>query len=483
MSDCKKMYIGGAWVDAMSGQFYDDCDPYTGEVFARVANGGGEDTRRAIDAAQAAFPMWKAYNPVEKRKLLNRAADLLEERMDQFVDALNRETGAATPFAKFQAKNSPEFLREAASQVLNVHGQMFPSETPDCVGMMWRQPMGVVGCISPWNAALLLALLAVVFPLACGNTVVLKTSEASSVVGGVMLAQLFADAGFPAGVFNLVTTGPGRSGEVGDVLTSDKRVRCITFTGSTQVGRALNVQCAQNLKRFCAELGGNCPLIVLGDADVDYAVNAAAFGRYMHQGQVCMNTKRIVVEQSIADAFLEKLTAKAKSLKFGDPKLPDTIIGPLINQSQMNTLLRQIETARAQGAEILCGGQNHGLVYEPTVLVMTEEMEIAHQEVFGPVANVIIAKDAGDALRIANDTDYGLSSGIITGDLARGWDMAERLEAGCCHINDCTLGDEPHAPLGGMKESGSGKNGFMAIEEFTEVRWVTLQKKPRHYLF
>ena len=483
MEDCKKMYINGQWVDAVDGGWYEDCDPYTGEVFARVANGGAEETRRAIDAAQAAFPMWKKFDPKERRKLLNRAADLLEERMDEFVDALNRETGAATPFAKFQAMNSPEFLREAASQVMNVHGEMYPSEVPDCVGMMWRQPLGVVGCISPWNAALLLALRAVVFPLACGNTVVFKTSEASSVVGGVMVAKLFEDAGFPPGVVNLVTNGPGRSREVGDVLTSDPRVRAITFTGSTQVGRALNVQCAQHMKRFCAELGGNDPLIILGDADVDYAVNAAAFGRYMHQGQVCMNTKRIIVEQNIAEEFIEKLTAKAKTLKFGDPKQMDTIIGPLINQNQMDTLLKQIARAREQGARITCGGQNHGLVYEPTVLVMTEDMDIAQQEVFGPVANVIIAKDAEDAVRIANDSEYGLSSGVISGDLAKAWEIAERLESGCCHINDSTLGDEAHAPLGGTKASGSGKNGWLAIEEFTEARWVTMQKKPRHYLF
>ena len=402
--------------------------------------------------------------------------------MDQFVEVLNRETGAATPFAMFQAFNSPEFLREAASMVLNVHGEMFPSEDPDCVDMMWRQPLGVVGCISPWNAALLLALRAVVFPLACGNTVVFKTSEASSVVG-CMVTKLFEDAGFPKGVFNFVTNGPGGSGTIGKVLTDDRRVRCITFTGSTAVGRQLNIDCAKTMKRFCAELGGNCPVIILNDADLDYAVNAAAFGRYMHQGQVCMNTKRIIVEEGIADAFLEKLVAKAKSLKFGDPKEKDTIIGPLINQNQMNTLLKQMDHAREQGAKILTGGVNHGLVYEPTVLVMTEDMDIAHQEVFGPVANVIVAKDAEDALRIANDTDYGLSSGVITKDLARGWEIAERLEAGCCHINDCTLGDEAHAPLGGMKESGSGKNGFMAVDEFTIVRWVTMHKRPRHYLF
>lgn len=481
--ETKRMYIGGEWVEAISGRSYDDFNPYTGELFARVADGDGRDAVRAIDAAQAAFPAWAEFSPTERRKLLFKTADIMDRRADDFAKALREETGAATPFAKFQAHTGLEFLREAASQVFDVHGKIFPSETPGCVGMVWRQPVGVVGCISPWNAAMLLALRAVSFPLAYGNTVVLKTSEASSVAGGVLLAEVFEEAGFPKGVFNLVTNGPGGSGKIGDVLTSDRRVRRITFTGSTDVGRHLAVQCAENLKQICSELGGNCPLIILDDADVDYAVSAAAFGRYMHQGQVCMNTKRIIVEQGIAEEFIEKLTKKAQTLKFGDPREPDTIIGPLINQAQMDKLLKQMARAREQGARITCGGSNHGLVYEPTVLVMTEDMDIAHEEVFGPVANVIVARDADDALRIANDTNYGLSSGIITKDTIKAWNMAEKLEAGCCHINDSTLGDETHAPLGGMKDSGWGKNGMMALEEFTEVRWVSLQKTPRHYLF
>ncbi len=478
-----QMYINGQWTDAVCGEFYEDYNPYTGEVYAEVANGGAEDAKLAIDAAEAAFPAWKDTPAVEKRKLLIKAAEILESRKDEYVRALQEETGTALPIAMFQIMNGPEFLREAASQVHDVHGQMFPSESPDTVNMMWRQPMGVVGCISPWNAALLLGLRAIAFPLAYGNTVVFKTSADSSMTGGVMIAQVMEEAGFPAGVFNLVTNGPGRSGGIGDLLTSDDRVRCITFTGSTAVGKQLAVQCAEHFTRFCSELGGNCPLIILNDADVDYAVNAAVFGRYIHQGQICMGTKRFVVEEGIADEFLEKLVVRAKALKYGDPTDPTTIIGPLINQSQMDILINQVETARKQGAKILCGGQEHGLVYEPTVLIMTEDMDIAHEEVFGPVSNVIIAKDEEDAVRIANDTQYGLSSGIITKDFVKAWEIAERLEAGCCHINDCTMGDDSHAPLGGMKASGSGKNGFMAINEFTEVRWVTIQKKPAQYPF
>ncbi len=478
-----QMFINGQWTDAVSGEYYEDYNPYTGEVFAEVANGGAEDAKLAIDAAAAAFPAWKDTPAVEKRKLLIKAAEILESRSNEFAAVIRDETGGTLPLCFAQLRDAPEFLREAASQVHDVHGQIFPSESPDTVNMMWRQPMGVVGCISPWNAALLLGMRAIVFPLAYGNTVVFKTSADSSVVG-VMITQVMEEAGFPAGVINLVTNGPGRSGEIGDVLTSDDRVRCITFTGSTSAGQHLAVQCAEHFTRFCSELGGSCPLIVLNDADVDYAVGAAAFGRFIHQGQICMGTKRVVVEEGIADEFLEKMTAKVKSYGYGNPAEPTTIVGPLINQTQMDILVDQVETARKQGAKILCGGKiAEGLVYEPTVLVMTEDMDISQQEVFGPVANIIIAKDADDAVRIANGTQFGLSSAVITKDFIKAWDIAEQLEAGCCHINDTTMGDNVHAPLGGMKASGSGKNGFMAINEFTEVRWVTIQKKPAQYPF
>ena len=478
-----KLYINGEWVESSSGEYYDDMNPYTGEVYAQVANATEEDVRKAIDAAQEAFPKWKAVPPAEKRRLLIRCAEILERRLDEISKILAEETGAAGPFAKFQAMNTPEFFREAASQVFMVSGEIIPADMPGQTGMVWRQPVGVVGSISPWNAALLLAIRAIVFPIAYGNTCVLKTSEASSVAGGVVVAQIFEEAGFPPGVLNVILTGPGRSGMVGDILTSDKRVRRMTFTGSTQVGRRLAVQCAENLKKICLELGGNDPTLILKDADMDLAVNAACFGRFMHQGQVCMNTKRIIVEKSIADEFIEKFTAKVSSLKYGDPSEPDTIVGPLINRSQMDKLVAQVEKAVAQGAELKCGGGHKGLVFEPTVLVLKEDMDLAHEETFGPVANILIAESDEDALRIANDSDYGLSSGVITKDIGKAIDFAEALESGCCHINDSSLGDDPHAPLGGMKDSGYGKNGMYAIDEFTEIRWVTMQRKPNHYLF
>jgi len=477
------MYINGVWTDAASGAYYDDFSPYTGEMFARVADGGAADAKKAIDAAAAAFPDWKRFSPNEKRKMLFNAADIIDKRIDEFAHVLAVETGAATPFARFQAFTGPEFLREAASQVFEVSGQIFPSQNPDTISMMWRQPAGVVASISPWNAAMLLALRGISFPLAYGNTVVHKTSEASSVAGGVLLAEVFEEAGFPAGVLNVVTNGPGKSSEIGDVLTTDERVRRITFTGSTEAGVYLAVQSARNMKKICLELGGSCPLIILDDADIDYAVDAAAFGRFMHQGQVCMNSKRLIVEKGIAAEFIDKLTKKAKTLKCGNPLEHDTIIGPLVNKSQIDRLIAQVGHAVEQGARLTCGGSYEGLVYHPTVLVLTEEMDLAQEEAFGPVACVFVAEDAEDALRIANSTKYGLSGGIISKDTLKAWDLAERLDAGVTHINGSSLGDETRAPLGGVKFSGWGKNGFLAIDEFTEARWVTLNKKPLHFPF
>lgn len=483
MNEYYQLYINGKWTDAQGGATYEEHNPYTGEVFAKVAAGSQADVLLAIDAAQTAFTSWKEVPPAEKRLLLLKAADILERRAHEVAKILTQEVGAAKPFAMFQSTNGPEFLREAASQVHRVTGKIMPAELPGSMGMMWRQPVGVVGSISPWNAPLLLSLRAIVFPIAYGNTVVHKPSNFSAVSGGAVVAQVFEEAGFPAGVLNVVVNGPGKSSEIGNVLTSDKRIRRMTFTGSTEVGRHLATQCAQNLKKICLELGGNCPLIVLNDADIDYAVNAACFGRFMHQGQVCMNTKRMIVEKGIADVFIQKMVEKVSSLKYGDPSLEDTIVGPIINQEQLEKLAKQVEHAVGQGAQLLCGGKYENLVYQPSVIVSTQDMDVFQEELFGPVANIIIAQDAEDALRLANNSDFGLSSGIITKDIIKALEIAERLEAGCTHINDSTLHDEAHAPLGGMKDSGWGKNGTEAVEEFTEVRWVTLQKTQRQYPF
>ncbi len=479
-----RMYINGEWVTASDGTMFDDVNPYTGEIFARLANAGRNDTRLAINAAAEAFPAWAAMEPAKKRILFLKAADILEKRKDEIIPMLAEETGAALPFGIFQSLISPEFLREAASQVHRVTGKIIPAEIPDCFSMVLRQPVGVVGAISPWNAPLVLSLRAICFPIAYGNTTVLKPSSESPVTGGVLIAQIFEETGFPKGVLNVVMNGPGRSGEVGDELVTDKRVRRITFTGSTDVGREMAGKCGKQLKKITLELGGNDPVIILNDADIDYAVNATTFGRFMHQGQVCMNSKRIIVEKSIAPEFTDKFVKKVSALKVGNPKNADTIIGPLINSRQLDRLKAQVEKAVREGVKVLCGGKHEGNCYYPTVLSgVTEKMQIFQEETFGPVASVITAEDWEDAVRIANNSSYGLAAGVITTDLNKGLRIAEKLETGVVHVNDSSLGDETHAPLGGMKDSGWGKNGMEAVEEFTEIRWVTLQMKNRHFPF
>jgi aldehyde dehydrogenase (NAD+) len=321
--------------------------------------------------------------------------------------------------------------------------------------------------------------------MAYGNTAVLKPSSESPISGGLVHAEIFEEAGLPPGVLNVLINAPGFADEVGDVLIADPRVRRISFTGSTEVGRELAEKAGRYLKRVTLELGGSDPVLILRDADVDYAVNAATFGRFQHQGQICMSSKRLIVEKPVAEEFMEKFVAKASGLKVGDPKEHDTIIGPLINQAQLEILREQVDEAIERGAKVLCGGKFEGLSYWPTVLTdVKEDMKVCQEEVFGPVVPVIVVEDDEEALRVANNSQFGLSSGIITNDFEKGLAIAERLETGMVHINDASIHDEPQVPFGGVKDSGWGRHGGLAaLEEFTELRWVTMQRTPRQYPF
>jgi acyl-CoA reductase-like NAD-dependent aldehyde dehydrogenase len=366
-----------------------------------------------------------------------------------------------------------------------VTGEIIPADLPGAFFMALRQPVGVVVGIAPWNAPLILSLRAVALPMAYGNTTVLKPSSESPISGGLIYAQIFQEAGLPKGVLNVLTNGPGFSGEVGEELIAHDQVRRISFTGSSEVGREIAEKAGRHLKRVSLELGGSDPVLILRDADVDYAVNATTFGRFLHQGQICMSSKRLIVEKPIADEFTEKFVKKASGLKVGDPREPDTVIGPLINKEQLDKLVAQVEDAIARGAKALCGAKHEGLCYWPTVLTnVTEDMKVLQDETFGPVAPVIVVEDAEEALRVANNSRYGLSAGVITRDFEKGLSIAERLETGMVHINDSSIHDEPQVPFGGVKESGWGRHGGLAaLEEFTELRWVTMQRTPRQYPF
>jgi acyl-CoA reductase-like NAD-dependent aldehyde dehydrogenase len=348
-----------------------------------------------------------------------------------------------------------------------------------------RQPVGVVGAIAPWNAALILSLRGITAPIAFGNTVVFKPSEWSPISGGLLWAEIFGEAGFPAGVLNVVTHAPGEAAPIGEELVENPAVRRINFTGSTQTGRKLAEAAGRNLKRIVLELGGYNPLLVLADADLDYAVDAAAFGSFMHQGQICMSARRIVVERPIADAFVDRLVEKTKGLKSGDPKEHDTIIGPLINEEALATVKGRVDQAVAKGAKVLTGGDADGPNFQATLLTdVPEDSEFAQLETFGPVAAIEVVEDDAAAVARANSTPYGLAAGIITTDPDRGFTLAQQIQSGIVHINDQPIHDEPQMPFGGVKDSGWGRfGGRAAMDEFTELRWITVQSGTRPFPF
>ena len=407
------------------------------------------------------------------------------KKRDEIVTILAEETGCTFGFAMFQAMFTPGLLRDAAAQVHRAKGEILPADLPGAFYMSIRQPVGVVAGIAPWNAPLILSLRSICLPIVYGNTAVLKPSTESAVAGGVVIAQVFHEAGFPKGVFNLVTNGPGRSGEIGDEFIENPKVRRISSTGSSAVGRQLAEKAGRYLKRVALELGGQNPMIILADADIDAAVNAAAFGGFLHQGQICMSTRRVIVVKSVAQEFTEKFVKKVATFKVGNPKEPDTIIGPIINQQQFNQVKDRVEAAVRDGAKIVCGGKSEGLCYYPTVLTSVKfDTAFSCEETFGPVVSVTEVKDAEEAVAVANDTRYGLSASVFTGDLAKGLAIAERIESGIVHINDQTVHDEPQVPFGGIKDSGWGRfGGQAALEEFTELRWISMQRTPRHYPF
>lgn len=479
------MYIDGEWTSASDGGFYDDFNPYTGEVFARVASGRRADAKRAIEAAAAAFPEWSHSLPSERRRLFSKAADILEAKREQVLNILAEETGCTFGFAAFQASFTPGLLREAASQAHQTMGEILPSDLPGALYMAVRQPVGVVAGIGPWNAPLILSLRSICMPIAYGNTAVLKPSTESSVAGGVLIAEVFHEAGFPKGVLNLVTNGPGNSGEIGDEFVENPKVRRITLTGSSAVGRQLAEKAGRHLKRVAMELGGQNPMIILRDADIDYAVNAAVFGAFLHQGQICMSTRRIIIDKSIAASFTEKFVKRVSGLKVGDPRDRETIIGPIINKHQLEDVRKSVEAAIRDGARVLCGAKSEGLCYYPTVLTNVKRgTPFSYEETFGPVVSIIQVEDEEEAVSIANETPYGLSAAVITKDVLKGLAIAERIESGIVHINDQTVHDEPQVPFGGVKDSGWGRFGGRAgLEEFTELRWISIQRSPRQYPF
>lgn len=482
MSETRQMYIGGAWTAAANGATFSDQNPASGAPWATVADASRADARRAIEAARDAFPAWSRLAPSARAGYLLKAADILERRQKEIASIRVEEGGAWIGFAMFETGYTPGIYRAAAALCYQALGEVMPSNHGK-LSLVVREPLGVVSAISPWNAPLLLSSRGIAVALALGNTVVLKPSEETPVAGGVVLAQALEEAGVPAGVFNLVTCSREHVAEVGAELIEHPAVRCISFTGSTAVGKQIGARAGGLLKRACLELGGKDALIILDDADMERALGSASFGSFMHQGQICMSVEKIVLHRKIASEFTERFVALTKSLKSGDPKEPGNVIGPIINQKQLDKIAAQVDDAVKKGARLLAGGTHHGLYYDATVLAdVRPDMSVYREETFGPVAPLVTVRDDDEAVAVANDTEYGLSAGIITRDEQRGLAIARRLQTGIAHINCSSVNDEPWIPFGGVKASGVGRHGGSgSVHAFTETRWITAERGGRPY--
>ena len=476
------LLIDGADVKARSKKTFERKDPVTGEVATVAEAASVDDVNAACDSAAAAFPAWSATGPNERRKILLKAADLLEAKTPDFAKLMTEETGSTGPWGGFNVMFAAKILREAASMTTMIHGEVIPSDKPGCLSMAIRQAAGVCVGMAPWNAPVILGVRAVAMPLACGNTVVMKASETCPGTH-MLIGKILNEAGLPKGVLNVVTHSAEDAPQVVEALIAHKAVRRINFTGSTHVGRIIAQTAAKYLKPVLLELGGKAPLLVLDDANLDDAVNAAAFGAFMHQGQICMSTERIIVDNKIADAFVDKLSTKANGLPYGDPR-GKVVLGSLVSAKSADRMQVLLDDALKQGAKLVAGGKRSGTIWSATLLDhVNPQMKIYREESFGPVKSIIRVDGDDEAVGIANDTEYGLSSAVFSENIPRAMAVAKRIQAGICHINGPTVSDEPQMPFGGTKDSGYGRfGGVAAIAEFTELRWVTIESH-QHYPF
>jgi acyl-CoA reductase-like NAD-dependent aldehyde dehydrogenase len=479
------LLIAGRDVPATGSATFNRLNPISGEVATSAAAASVADARAAADAAAAAFPKWSAIGPSERRAKLNKAADLLEAHAAQFAAILTTETGATGGWGHFNVHLAANMLREAAAMTTQISGEVVPSDVPGSLAMALRQPVGVVLGIAPWNAPIILGVRAIALPLACGNTVILKASEICPATHRLIGAVL-NEAGLGGGVVNVVTHDPKDAEAIADALIAHPAVKRVNFTGSTRVGRIIAMLGARHLKPVLLELGGKAPLIVLEDADLDAAVDAAVFGAFANSGQICMSTERVIVDEKVADQFSAKLAKRVAALPVGDPRKGDFVLGSVVGRPTVERVQQLVRDAVGKGAKVLCGGEStDGTIMKGIVVdKVTPDMSLFREESFGPQVSITRVKSAEEAVRVANDTEYGLSAALFSRDIAKAIELAKRIESGICHINGPTVHDEAQMPFGGVKASGYGRFGGKAgINEFTELRWITVQTTPRHYPF
>ncbi|QGZ37589.1 vanillin dehydrogenase [Pseudoduganella flava] len=474
------LLVDGQPSAASNGAVFERRDPATGDTATRAAAATVDDAERACAAAQRAFPAWAATAPGERRALLLQAADTMEQYRAEFVARGVREAGGSPIWYQFNVTLAANMLREAAGMTTQVAGEVIPSDVPGSLAMGVRQPCGVVLGIAPWNAPVILGTRAVAMPLACGNTVVLKASEQCPALHR-LIGTVFDDAGFPPGVVNVITNAPDDAAAVVERLIAHPAVRRINFTGSTAVGRIVAQQAARHLKPVLLELGGKNPVVVLDDADLDAAVEAAAFSAFFNQGQICMSADRIIVDRKIAPAFLDKFAAKAATLKAAHADAP---LAGMVDPAAAERVARMVRDAVERGATVLPGvPAPDGNLLQPAIVDgVTPEMAVYREEAFGPIVSIVRFDTDEEAIALANDSEYGLSAAVFSRDIGRAMAVARRIESGICHINGPTVHDEAQMPFGGVKASGYGRfGGKAAIAEFTDLRWITVQTTPRHY--
>jgi benzaldehyde dehydrogenase (NAD) len=471
----------GSWVAAQGG-VAPVLEAATGAALGEIGVASPEDVDAAARSAQAAQKAWAATPFDQRAAIVREAARLLKERAAEFTLWNVRECGSIVPKGEWEVGITHEQMQQAAALAGLPNGMMFPSSVPGRTNLWQRVPLGVVGVIAPWNFPLFLAMRSVAPALALGNAVLLKPDLQSAVTGGALIARLFEDAGLPPGVLQVLPGGPA----TGDAVVRHPCVNMISFTGSTAVGRQIGEFCGRALKKVALELGGNNAMIVLDDADLDGASSCAAWGGFLHQGQICMAAGRHLVHRSVADAYAAKLVERAKKLYVGDPNAGPAHLGPLINDRQTERVHRIVTESIAAGATLLAGGTHEGRFYQPTVLSnVGVNMPAFAEEIFGPVAPITVFDTDEEAVALANSSEYGLAAAIHSRSTARALRMASQLKSGMVHINDQPVNCEPQVPFGGMGASGSGGRfgGPASIEEFTQAQWVSVSEKAAQYPF
>lgn len=478
-------FIGGRWTEP-AGPTFPVTNPLNDDVVAEAAAGTAADVREAVAAAAAAFPAWAGLAPGARQALFLRAADIVEQRSESLVELMAREGGASRAFSSFQIRLSAAMLRQAAGWGYLPQGEVILSDTPGRTATVTRKPLGVVAGFTPWNGAFYLAWRTFLLPMAFGNTTVIKPSELAPISSGLIHAEILEEAGFPAGTFNVVTNAPGDAAELAEVFFESPAVRVINFTGSDATARILGARAGRALKRMVLELGGFNPAIILDDADIEESVKAVTFGAFLHQGQVCMNTRKVYIARSIHDEFVARLRTRVESLRIGDPVDPEVIIGPLIDDRAVQRIEDRVQDALGRGAVLVTGGRADGRLYPPTILTDVPPDAVCTtgaDETFGPLLVIEAFDDPEAALAAAQDTPYGLTASIMTGDRARGLAMADRFDSGIVHVNGPTMASEAALPVGGVKGSGWGRSGYYSIEDFTERRLTTVSSAAGRYPF